>query len=74
MRRYAVVGILVLAAVATPPDMMSQIIMFAAVYPLYEVSIHLIRRMRAKREAELRAQGLWFEDDDEAPEGSADKA
>ena len=62
VRRYAVVGILVLAAVATPPDMMSQIILFAAVYPLYEVSILLIRRIEKRREAELRAEGLWDDD------------
>jgi sec-independent protein translocase protein TatC len=66
-RKYAVVAILVLAAVATPPDMMSQLILFAAVYPLYEVSIWLIRRIEKRREAELRAQGLWFEDDEDKP-------
>jgi len=62
-RRYAIVAILVVAAIATPPDVTSQLILFAAVYPLYEVSIFLIRRIERRREAELRAQGLW---DDEA--------
>ena len=67
MRRYAVVIILVVAAVVTPPDFMSQIILFAAIYPLYEISIFLIARIERKREADLRAQGLWVdEDDDEA--------
>ena len=65
MRRYAVVAILVLAAVATPPDVISQIVLFTVVYGLYEVSIVLVRRIERKREAELRAQGLWVEDDDE---------
>lgn len=65
MRRYAIVLILIAAAVLTPPDMMSQLILFAAIYPLYEVSIFLIRRNEKKREAELRAQGLWFEDDED---------
>jgi sec-independent protein translocase protein TatC len=64
MRRYAIVIILMVAAVVTPPDVMSQLILFAAVYPLYEVSIFLIRRIERKREAELRAQGLWMEDED----------
>lgn len=64
MRKYAVVLILILAAIVTPPDMMSQLILFAAIYPLYEVSIILIRRIEKRREAELKAQGLWFEDDD----------
>jgi sec-independent protein translocase protein TatC len=65
MRRYAIVLILLLSALVTPPDMMSQIILFAAVYPLYEVSIFLIRRIEKRREADLRAQGLWVEPDEE---------
>ncbi|WP_128253679.1 twin-arginine translocase subunit TatC [Falsirhodobacter deserti] len=64
VRKYAVVAILLLAAFATPPDMMSQVILFCAIYPLYEVSIFLIRRIEKRREAELRAEGLWFEDDE----------
>ncbi len=71
MRRYAIVIILFVAAVVTPPDFMSQIILFAAVYPLYEVSIFLIRRIEKRREADLRAEGLW---DDETDGRSADEA
>lgn len=56
-RKYAVVGILFVAAVATPPDMMSQIILFAVIYPLYEISILLIRRHERDLEARLRAEG-----------------
>ena len=70
MRRYAIVVILIVAAVVTPPDVMSQLILFFAVYPLYEVSIFLIRRIEKRREAELRAQGLW---DDETDAEDADK-
>lgn len=66
VRKYAIVVILSVAAVVTPPDVMSQVILFAAVYPLYEISIHLIRGIEKRREARLRAEGLWFEDDDEA--------
>ncbi len=65
MRKYAMVLILLVAALVTPPDVMSQLILFAAVYPLYEVSIFLIRRIEKRREADLRAQGLWMEDEDE---------
>ncbi|MRX51056.1 twin-arginine translocase subunit TatC [Paracoccus sp. S-4012] len=64
IRRYAIVGILVLAAVVTPPDVVSQIVLFAVIYSLYEVSIWLVRRIEKRREAELRAQGLWIEDDE----------
>lgn len=67
VRKYALVMMLVVAAVVTPgPDMTSQLIMFAAVYPLYEISILLIRRIEKRRERELRAQGLWVEDDEPA--------
>jgi sec-independent protein translocase protein TatC len=66
VRKYAVVAILVLAALVTPPDVITQIILFVVVYGLYEVSILLVRRVERKREAKLRAEGLWFEDDDEA--------
>ena len=64
MRRYAIVIILIVAAVVTPPDVMSQLILFFAVYPLYEVSIFLIRRIEKRREAELRAEGLWDDEED----------
>lgn len=66
MRRYAIVVILIAAAIVTPPDVMSQMILFFAVYPLYEISILLIRRIEKTREAQLRAEGLWDEEDDEA--------
>ncbi|MBN2630391.1 MAG: preprotein translocase subunit TatC [Rhodobacteraceae bacterium] len=64
-RKYAMVLILLVAALVTPPDVMSQLILFFAVYPLYEVSIFLIRRIEKKREAELRAQGLWEDPEDD---------
>jgi sec-independent protein translocase protein TatC len=73
MRRYAIVIILIVAAVVTPPDVMSQLILFFAVYPLYEVSIFLIRQIEKRREAELRAEGLWDEEEDSEGEASAEK-
>ena len=71
MRRYAIVVILIVAALVTPPDVMSQLILFFAVYPLYEVSIFLIRRIEKRREAQLKAEGLWDEETD--GEEAADK-
>lgn len=68
VRRYAVVGILILAAIATPPDVVSQIVLFSVIYALYEVSIQLIKRIEKRREAELREQGLWDEGEDEEQE------
>ena len=66
VRRYAILGILVLAAVVTPPDVVSQLMLFSVIYALYEVSIVLIRRIEKAREADLRAQGLWVDDEDDA--------
>ncbi len=71
MRKYAIVAILLVAALVTPPDVMSQMILFSAVYPLYEISIFMIRRIEKRREAELRAEGLW-DDEDEAAADSAE--
>ncbi|QFT62808.1 sec-independent protein translocase protein TatC [Roseivivax halotolerans] len=65
VRKYAVVAILVLAALVTPPDVITQVILFVVVYGLYEVSILLVARVERKRIAELKEQGLWFEDDEE---------
>ena len=65
MRRYAIVVILLVAALVTPPDVISQLILFIAVYPLYEVSIFLIRRIEKRREAEARADGTWVDEDEE---------
>ena len=63
VRKYAVVAILVLAALVTPPDVITQAILFVVVYGLYEVSIFLVRRVEQKREAKFEAEGL---DEDEA--------
>lgn len=72
VRKYAVVGILVLAALVTPPDVITQIILFTVVYGLYEVSIFLVARVEREREKRLRAEGLWFDDEDEAEDADAD--
>jgi len=65
MRKYAVVGILILAAIVTPPDVITQSILFVAVYGLYEISIILVRIVEKKREEQLRADGYY---DDEEPD------
>ena len=65
VRKYAVVAILLLAALVTPPDVITQVILFVVVYGLYEISIQLVGRVEKKREAKMRAEGTWYEDDDE---------
>ncbi len=63
-RKYAVVAILVLAGIATPPDVITQVILFTAVYGLYEVSIWLVRRVEKVRNRELKQQGILFDDEE----------
>ena len=71
VRKYAMVAILTLAAVVTPPDVTTQLILFTVVYGLYEISILLVRLVERRREAALRAEGLWF-DDEEAGDSEGD--
>ena len=72
VRKYAVVVILIVAAIVTPPDVITQIILFTVVYGLYEISIWLVARIERSREARLRAEGLWVDDDeDTTPDGTA---
>ncbi len=71
VRKYAVVGILTLAAVVTPPDVITQVILFSVVYGLYEVSIFLVRNVERKRDERLREEGLIPDEDDEGGQGDA---
>lgn len=64
VRKYAVVAILILAAIVTPPDIITQVILFVVVYGLYEISIFLVRRVETKREKKLREEG-YYDDESE---------
>jgi sec-independent protein translocase protein TatC len=70
-RKYAIVGMLAAAALLTPPDVFSMMLLFSAVYSLYEVSILLVQWVEKTREEKLRAEG-YFDDDDEDDEEDAD--
>ena len=72
VRKYAMVGILLLAALVTPPDVITQLILFVVVYGLYEVSIFLVARVETQREEKLRAEG-YYDDDDEDDDGMDDE-
>jgi sec-independent protein translocase protein TatC len=52
-RRHALVGVLVLSAIITPPDLTSQLLVAFPVFLLYQVSIVISRRVNRKREANL---------------------
>lgn len=60
-RRYAIVGVVVLAAVVTPPDPISQLMLAVPLVILYEVSIWCVRLIEFRRRNE---------DDATIPEGA----
>ena len=49
-RRHAIVTILVLAAIITPPDVISQILIAMPILVLYEAGIQIAKRLEKKRE------------------------
>lgn len=51
-RRYAIVGIVAIAAVLTPPDPLSQIMLSVPIYLLYEISIWCVRIIELRRPKE----------------------
>ena len=61
-RKYAVVGVFVVAAVLTQPDIISQVGLGLPILALYEISIHLVRLAEKKRD---EAQAAEEASDDE---------
>lgn len=62
VRKFAIVGILILAGIVTPPDVVTQVILFVVVYGLYEISIWLVLYVERKRNAYLKEQGVSDDD------------
>jgi sec-independent protein translocase protein TatC len=50
-RRHVIVGILILAALLTPPDPLSQVGMSIPLYIMYELSIVIIRMMKRRKKS-----------------------
>lgn len=53
-RKFAIVGILILAAIITPPDIASQVIVAIPILILYEVSIHISKLVLRKERKEAK--------------------
>jgi sec-independent protein translocase protein TatC len=51
-RRYAFVGIIVISALVTPPDMISPFLLAIPIYGLYEISIACVRLIERRRDRE----------------------
>jgi sec-independent protein translocase protein TatC len=70
-RRYAIVGVFVLAAVVTPPDVISQISLAIPLLLLYEISVIAVKMVEKKRreveEAEAAEAAAARDDDDTTP-------
>lgn len=49
-RRYAIVAIFIVAAIITPPDVISQLALAFPICGLYELSIYLVQRMEKARD------------------------
>jgi len=49
-RRYSIVGILILSALLTPPDVISQLLLAGPLYLLYEISIFVVWLTGKKRD------------------------
>jgi sec-independent protein translocase protein TatC len=60
-RRYAIVIVFVIAAVLTPPDIISQFALAIPTLLLYELSIYAVRIVEKKRDA------ARLDDEDETP-------
>jgi sec-independent protein translocase protein TatC len=52
-RRHSIIGILVIAAIVTPPDVLSQMIVAFPIFILYELSIGIAARQTKRREKEV---------------------
>ena len=53
-RRHSIVGILIVAAIITPPDVVTQFLIGIPLYVLYEVSILVSARVNKENEEALR--------------------
>jgi sec-independent protein translocase protein TatC len=52
-RKHAIVAVLILAAIITPPDVVSQIIVSIPIIILYEIGIIVSARLAKKMELEM---------------------
>jgi sec-independent protein translocase protein TatC len=64
-RRYAIVGVVAIAAVVTPPDVLSQISLAIPLIGLYEVSIFLAKLMERKRAQQDAERDREFDEEAE---------
>ncbi len=79
-RKYAILGVFVVAAVFTPPDPISQFSLAIPIIALYEISIYLVKMIEKSRgddewdddDDDDEDESIWGEDDDEFDEEDDD--
>ena len=49
-RRHSIVVILILSAIITPPDVISQLLVTFPIYTLYEIGIVVVKRVEKRKE------------------------
>ena len=64
-RKYAIVGVFVVAAVLTPPDPISQLSLALPIILLYEVSIYMAKLVEKKKAAQEADDDLDLDEDSE---------
>jgi sec-independent protein translocase protein TatC len=61
-RRHAIIVILIIGAIVTPPDPLSQVLISLPLFLLYEISIfisaYVVRQKRKQEEQEARADEM----------------
>jgi sec-independent protein translocase protein TatC len=72
-RKYAIVGVFVVAALITPPDVISQIGLGVPIIVLYEISIIAVRIVERKR-AEAEAAEEAEDQDDSSSSTEVDRS
>jgi sec-independent protein translocase protein TatC len=63
-RRHAIVVILILAAIITPPDVISQILIAMPILVLYEAGIQIAKKLEKKRAQKEVEDNLKYQDND----------
>ncbi|MEO3430298.1 twin-arginine translocase subunit TatC [Pelagibius sp. CAU 1746] len=72
-RKYAIVGVFIVAAVFTPPDPLSQLSLAVPIVLLYEISI-IMAKMVEKKRAEAQGEDEYGDDDLEDFDGEDEGA
>lgn len=67
-RRYAIVIILIVAAILTPADIFSQVMLAGPLYVLYEISILVVRSIEKKRAIKRAREDREANEEDSAEE------